>query len=298
MKKSTWHAMLLPICLIFLLSACATRRNNVIEEPAANAGKPIGTIVLMPIAPPKRLYTDNRGIPVLGAVSSGIANTIMDKFKSADFDSRYADYREQAGAKLTQAMLQELKRRGFSVTLAPAGFAERNKSGTINFARLPAGTTVLDVQFDVFGMYSGRMSSNYLPVIDAYIQLGTSNYRKDGYLHDAYYLYGGWANSNGDGYILSEEKYAFPNFEALMTQSDLVRESYDDGIKKLAWHLVRDLRMNFKPMTEMAHAPEAATPARVENPAPATPSERKSTRRKARRDVSARIENTEMQGQQ
>lgn len=293
MLKSKWTALVLPILMALLLGACASRNNNVVlEEPAADAGTPIGTITLVPIAPPKRLYTDNRGVPVFGAVATGITNTIMDKFKSADFDSRYADYREQAGAKLTQAMMQELRRRGFTVKLAPAGFAERDENDAVDFTRLPAGTTVLEVQFDLFGMYSGRTSTDYMPMIDTYIRLGTSAYKKDGYLHDAYYMYGGWANRTGDGYILPETKYAFPNFESLMTQPELVRESYDDGIKKLAWHLVRDFRMSFKPMAVMARAPEvAATPVRVEKTVAPTMSEKKPTRKKAGREAAPKPEN-------
>lgn len=250
--KSKWSVLALSFCLAVALGACSGR-NAVLEEPAADAGTPIGTITLVPVESPKALRTENRGVPI-GVIASGIANNIMDKYKSADFDTQYAEYREQIGAKLTTAVMQELKRRGFTVKLAPAGFAQRDESEYLNFSKFPAGSTVLEMRFDNFAMYSGRLSKNYIPVFDAYIHVCATTCDEDGYLHDAYYLYGGWANKTGDGYILAEEKYAFPSFAALQEQPDLVRESYDDGINKLAWHLVRDFRMKFKPMTVTAQA--------------------------------------------
>jgi hypothetical protein len=285
--KSRWSVLALVLGLAVVLGGCSGR-NAVLPEPEAEAGTPIGTITLVPVDPPKRLFTDNRGIPVIGWAASGITNTIWDKFKSADFDTQYADYREQAGAKLTAAVMQELKRRGFTVKLAPAEFAQRDERDSLNFSKFPAGTTVLEMRLDNFAMYSGRLSKNYVPLIDAYIHVATPAYEQDGYLHDAYYMYGGWASKTGDGYILPEEKYAFPSFAALLEQSDLVRESYDDGIKKLAWHLVRDFRMKFKPTVVTARTAEVGTaPASVAKPAPPAAPEKKSTRKKSARKTDA-----------
>jgi hypothetical protein len=247
-----------------LLSACSAR-NQIQPEPDAETGKPLDVILLVPSPAPKRLFTDNRSIPVIGMLANGISNTIWDKYKSADFNNQYADFRNAAGEKMTAAIHKELLQRGFAVKLASPEQIIRDEHGQLNFARFPAGTTILDVRLDNFGMYSGRTSSDYVPYIDAYILLATSKYEEEGHLHYAYYMYGGTANRDGWGYLLPDPQYAFPDFRSLMEKSDLVRESYDQGIARIARQLVKDIRFEFKPLQTAHHNSLIKTP--VETPA-------------------------------
>ena len=286
--KSRWSVLSLLLGLVVLLGACSGR-NAVQPEPEAEVGTPIGTITLVPVNPPRALRTENLGAPI-GVIASGIANGIMDKYKSGDFNTQYADYREQVGAKMTAAMMRELQQRGFSVKLAPAGLVERSEEGYLNYAKFPADSVVMEVQFDNFAMYSGRWTRNYGPLVDVYMHVGTPKYEQDGYLFDLYYLYGGWANRTGNGYVESDPKYAFPSFAALQEQSDLVRESYDDGINKLAKQLVLDFRMQFRPTIVAARAVAAdAAPAPAAKPVEAAAPTKKTKRRKSKRAAKAEV---------
>lgn len=156
--------LLLMIGLLVALSACSRNRANPPEEPVVTA-VPLGTITLVPVESPKALVTDNRSPPVVGILWTGIANSVMDKTKSADFDAKYSDYRKQIGAKLTRGLQSALQAQGFQVRLANPNDVERNKDNVLNARKFEGHEAVLDVQIDDFSMYSGRTSSNYLPLI-------------------------------------------------------------------------------------------------------------------------------------
>ena len=70
-------------------------------------------------------------------------------------------------------------------------------------------------------------------------------------------MYGGTANRDGWGYPLPDPKYAFPDFWSMMEKSELVRESYDQGIARIARQLVKDIRYEFKPIQQAARLDDA-----------------------------------------
>lgn len=255
MKKHSLFAML---ALCALLAACARNKANAPEEAAAPPPQSLGTITLVPVESPKKLFTDNRGIPVVGFVWTGIANTIMDKSKSAEFDAQHGAYRGQIGERFTQAVQRELKARGFTVRLASPDQIKRNKDNVLKLRGFVDDEVVLDIQIDSFGMYSGRLSANYLPMVNTSILLVRPADKEP--LLEGWYAYGAEADSTGDGYIESDKRYAFPNFAALMGQPALVVESFDEGIRKTALHLAQDLGRQFVPRAPAARPKVGLSP--------------------------------------
>lgn len=249
------------LLMAVLVTACGGRKAVVEAEPVADTAVPIGTVVVVPIRPPERLHTDNRSIPVIGFVSMGIANTIADKPKSAGFNEQYGDYREKAGDKLTRAVMRELQGQGFAVKLANPADVVRDKDGRLDLAKFPPKTHVMDALYYSMGMYSGRTTRDYVPQIGVNFELLPAGNDSKQEPYSQYYLLGGWANRDSDGYLLSDPKYAFPSFGALMEQADLVREAYDHGIEKLAKFMVRDLRVQYRPEAVATRSPEARAPA-------------------------------------
>ncbi|MGB0127915.1 MAG: hypothetical protein WBP72_09770 [Rhodocyclaceae bacterium] len=262
------YSLLAMLALCGLLGACARNKAEPPEEVAAPR-QSLGTITLVPVESPKKLFTDNRGIPVVGFVWTGIANTIMDKTKSAEFDAKHGAYRGQIGERLTQAVQQELKARGFPVRMANQDQVRRDKDNVLNLEGFPDDEVVLDVQIDSFGMYSGRLSANYLPMVNTSIVLAKPRGKEP--LLEAWYAYGAEADSTGDGYIQSDKRYAFPSFADLMAQPVLVVESFDEGIKKTAMHLAQDLSKQFLPRAQAVRPKSAvvSSPARISAALPA-----------------------------
>jgi hypothetical protein len=266
MKRLSLLAML---GLCALLAGCARNKANPPEE-AVPPRQPLRAIILVPVESPKKLFTDNRGIPVVGFVWTGLANTIMDKSKSAEFDAQHGAYRRQIGDKLTQAVQQELKARGFSVRQANSEQIKRNKDKVLDLKGFSDEEVVLDIQIDSFGMYSGRLSANYLPMVNTSILLAKPRDKEP--LLEGWYAYGAEAGSTGEGYIQSDKRYAFPSFGTLMRQPALVVESFDEGISKTAWHLAQDLARQFVPQAQVARLKlgDSSPPGRLIAEAPPT----------------------------
>lgn len=255
----------LTLLLAFLATGCARHR----AEPVAEEPAPLpvlGTITLVPVEPPANLFTNNRSAPVVGWLWVGLANSVLDKNKSADFDALHADYRRQLGEKLTQAVRRELEIRGFPVRLATREEVKRNKDNMVKFRKFVGHEVVLDIQYEEVGMYSSRLDINYLPLMSTSVFMARPD--EGGYLlFDHSYSYGAYATKTQDGYIVSDQRFAFDSFESLMSQPELVRNSLDDGIKKIARNLGDDIAAQFKPpphpTRQASLAPPVSTPAAV-----------------------------------
>lgn len=272
----------------FLAAGCARHR----AEPVAVEPAPLpvlGTITLVPVEPPANLFTDNRSAPVVGWLWVGLANSVLDKNKSADFDALHADYRQQLGEKLTQAVRRELEARGFPVRLAMREDVKRNKDNIVKFRKLVGHEVVLDIQYDEVGMYSSRLNINYLPLMHTTVYMA----RPDGggeFLYEYSYLYGAHASKTQDGYIVADPRFAFDSFESLMNQPELARGSLDDGIEKIARNLGDDIAAQFKP------PPRPERQARTASPPPAAATAIEATPQPAKVTAVARVKKAAARG--
>lgn len=235
-------ALLLVAMLVAMLAACSRNATIPAEEPAPAF---IGTVTLAPIDSPAALRTDNRSPPVVGWLWVGLANTVLDKDKSAAFDAAHADFRRQMGPRLVETLQRALTAKGYTVKMAAADQFRRDADGNL-VAKSPADhEAILVVRIDEVAMYSRRLRPDYQPVVDVSALMTHAPARDP--LFDASYMYGAYASTNENGEILPDPKYAFPNFEALMEQPALVEESYDNGMQLIVERLVQDFFKQFRP---------------------------------------------------
>lgn len=227
--------------LVVTLTGCASNRAPEPPEPP----KLVKSITLIPVAAPIKLFTDNRGMPLVGALWTGIANTILDKGKSAEFETKYATYRQTMGIKLTDAVMRELQSQGFKVQLANSADVVRDKDGELDFKKLSAHDTVLDLTFSEVGMYSGQMTPYYKPIVNTYAALIRPSNKE--YLLDFSYYYGAYASKDDGSYMTSDAKFQFPYFADLINQPELVAESYESGVKKTAIRIASEFRKELVP---------------------------------------------------
>jgi len=245
--------------------AVATAAEPAAPLPAAGTSaspRRLGSITLVPVAAPPALYTDNRSPPVIGWLMVGLANKLMDKDKSAQFDARHAAYRLQAGDRFTEALRHELQGQGFAVRVADRNQVVRDEDGQLRTRPFASHEAVLDLRFDDFAMCSRRLDSNYRPVIDASAQLLDPLERGEPLLDNAY-RYGAYASAGGEGEITADDRYAFSSFEDLLARPALVEEAFDAGLRGIARQLALDLRRQFPP------APPPPTPVAQVSPATA-----------------------------
>lgn len=249
--------VLLFLSILISLSSCSRNRANP-PEAAIDRIRPLATILIRPVPVPEAMFTDNRSPPVIGWLWVSLANTLMDKEKSASFDARYASFRTQSGDRLAEHVRRELVDLGFSVRVVG-----REGKG----AGQPAADAILGLRIDTLAMYSRRLDSNYLPTIDTSAWLAEVATPEDGLIQNSY-IYGAYADRDGDGYITSDPRFAFPNFEALLAQPDLVEQSFDDGLRKTARQIAQDIRKEYRPAPPpMAAARVIAAPKTSDVPA-------------------------------
>lgn len=244
------------------LTACSHNRAQA-PEAMVDPVVPLASITLLPIDPPEALFTDNRGVPVFGAVVTGIANTIMDKYKSDDFNTQHQAYRQKIGKKLTEALRHELQAQGFTVRLASRNDISRNDQDDMNLRAFANHDAMLDVQVSEVAMCSRRLRFDYQPMITGSFSLVKP--RNGDYMTGSWFSYGTYATYTGDGYIQSSPRFSFPSFDALMSQPALAEESFDEGIQKIAANVADEIRKQYKPVARPAQLKEEVPPAARSN---------------------------------
>jgi hypothetical protein len=249
------HLFLLSLGILVALTSCSRNRANP-PEAAIDRTRPLATILIPPVPVPDAMFTDNRSPPVIGWLWVALANTILDKDKSATFDARHAGFRAQAGSRFAEHMRRELAELGFAARLVSSGEAlPRQRSA----APGQAPDAVLELRIDTLAMYSRRLDANYLPTLDTSAWLAEVGAREEGLFSNSY-IYGAYADRDGNGYLTADPKFAFPSFDALLQQPELVEQSFDEGLRKTARQIARDIRQDFRP-APVALAASRAVPA-------------------------------------
>lgn len=253
------HLFLLSLGVLIALSSCSRNRANP-PEAAIDRTRPLATILIPPVPVPEAMFTDNRSPPVIGWLWVGLANTILDKDKSATFDARHAGFRVEAGNRFAEHMRRELAELGFAVRLVgPVETLPRQRSAAAG----QAPDAVLELRIDTLAMYSRRLDANYLPTLDTSAWLAEVGAREEGLFSNSY-IYGAYADRDGNGYITADPKFAFPSFDALLQNPELVEQSFDEGLRKTAQQIARDIRKDFRPTAVALVASRTAPAPRVD----------------------------------
>lgn len=201
-------------------------------------------IEVIPVTSPQGVYTQNRLVP-LPVLPVLVASSIANRMKSNDFVTHMREPIEALGPELTAMVVEELQAQG--QTARPLESLVRNPKNPdkIDYLRLglPPDRAVLHVVFADVSMDSPRTAGYYLPRVnvDAYFfpELDGS------WAHEQHltYYYGTDADDDkGHGRdIRSDEKYRFPDYDALIVRSDEVREGWRAGLREIARRIARDI---------------------------------------------------------
>lgn len=201
----------------------------------------IRRIALIPVAPPPRLYAENKTLPLL-APPALIVQSIDNNRQSDAFDRKMNATRQAMGAKLTAALLEELKAQCF----APALLQNVNRSATdlneVDYRSLHTRDAVLHVGFSRVGMSSSRWSNGYEPQVNAWALLKARPAALDR-LAEGYVYYG--ADSGGQSSVWNvpaDSRYCYATFEDLIAKVEEVSAGYDAAIRVIALRIAEQLR--------------------------------------------------------
>lgn len=233
--SKTWTS--LRTMFILLLSA-ATILIGACGSSPVRPPIPFRAIALIPVASPQSIYVENRRLPLPLPLS--IASSIANRGKDAEFSRRMDAARKELGPRFTRMLMEELQAQGFNVQTLEGFARSTTDPDNIAYAKLPTKDAVLHVWFNDVSMDSPRTSSDYLPRVNVDATFYPEPSRPDDG-QSLYYRYGTDANGSKPWSIPASDKYRYPNFDALIANSDDVAESWTVGLREMAKRIARDL---------------------------------------------------------
>ena len=82
------------------------------------------------------------------------------------------------------------------------------------------------------GLYSSRLSRNYIPRVNAASELFVKG--RDGNIYNEEIDYGVDAKRGKEWAILPDAKFAYPSFDAVMSSIDEVRSAFATGVVEIS----------------------------------------------------------------
>lgn len=212
-----------------LLSGCASRGAKPVDAT------PVTQIMVLPVAPIKKLFTENKGVPI-GVLWQGIA----DRSKSTTFTESMEATRNSMALALTGELLKELKAQGFDAQVLKGVARPPASPDDIDYPKLPTTQPVLHVYFEEVGMYSSRFSLDYIPRVNVTAYLVRPQSEESIYNETIYY----GADARGDSHksIPADPRYKWPSFDALIQQPNEVSESYGAAVTAIASKIAGNVR--------------------------------------------------------
>jgi hypothetical protein len=219
------------ITVTLVLVGCGSRPGTAPELPV------VTRVMVIPVAPIKKLHIENKGIP-LGVLWQSIA----DRVKGSEFNERMESVRNDMGPKMTAALVAQLNAQGYQAQALEGVSRPAASPDNIDYGLLPTSEPVLHVYFNEVGMSSARFSTDYVPRVNLSAYLMTA---KDGdTVYSETIYYGADASGDSSGSVPANARDRWGSFGELVAQPQVVARSYDDAVTALATRIARNIRAN------------------------------------------------------
>ena len=223
---------------ILLTSAAA------LSLPIVSLPKPaMKSIAIVPALSPVMYSLENRNI-VLGRLFpwTQCAYRASNASKTVEFSKSLAAPQFSPGHEFTTAVAVGLRGRGYVVQVLENVARDPVNPAEINYDKLQFDAdAVLHLYFSEIGLYSPPSSPDYLPRVNAGGRVFVKG-RPD-YLYNETLCFGVDARPGKGWAIVADEKLAFPNFEFVLNNIDVVRNAFSTGVQEVS-----------KRMSEQVHA--------------------------------------------
>ena len=197
----------------------------------------IHRIAIIPAANP-RWYTFENASPPVGYPFQFWVNKIDSHSKAYKFNAAIDPAKGAVGDRVTDVVEQQLRSQGFEVQVltdlarppdAPDRLDEEKLASTVD------ADAIVHLWIEEIGMYSGRMSTRYIPRVNLGGKIWVKNH--DDNLYSDVVYYGVDAKKGKSWAITSDEKYSWESFDQLMAHIDDVRDCYAIGMELAATKL-------------------------------------------------------------
>lgn len=230
------------LAVAFILSACAS---NPQKATTSEAPQPtpveIHKVALIRALDPASLTAENRGsaLSLLGFVGNQIQRNI-ERNRGNDLETLF-DIRDfRPGKELSEAVLSELRTRGFDVEYLVSVPRQEDDVTEIDFAAIDSSADAfIQIQIDEMGLYSGMTSTKFHPRFNVDIEMLVDRGEEEVFAQSI--EYGVDASELSDESIPADAKYAYGSFGDAFEHGDELIVAFRQGIALIARSIARQI---------------------------------------------------------
>jgi len=200
---------------------------------------PLKKVAVLPVSNPGLTTRNENFFAQLSGIGS-LAQSSYNRDKSKEFAQKLGGEQAIMGEKMTQALVEELRKQGYETELIQRVDENPKDPEDFDYAKLQADGAIVHLWYDEVGMYSSTFRSDYLPRVNVVVRLFYP--RDEEYIYDERLYYGADAKAGKNWGILSDPKYRFNSFDALVNNADTVIESLDVGVRAIAERTVQEFQ--------------------------------------------------------
>jgi hypothetical protein len=209
-----------------LLTACATHSKTIASKPV------IKRIAIIPASNPK-WYSFENAAPPVGYPFQFWVNKLDSKNKAKLFNEKLNSQPLNLATDFTEEIASSLRGYGFTVEILEGLTRPANDPDNVDYDKVSSNAdAILHLWVSEVGLYSSRLSVNYIPRVNASGKLFVKDHDDD--VYDGEIYYGVDAKKGKEWAIVPDTKFAYPSFDAVMSNIDDVRSAFEVGTLEIS----------------------------------------------------------------
>jgi hypothetical protein len=209
-----------------VLCACASHPKVAAKKPA------IRSIAIIPATDPPWFSFENVNAIVYVVPVTFFANKLDSRHKAKLFNDQMKAKPPPLDSTLTDAVATALRGYGFTVEILDDVKRPPDDPDNIDYDKVSTHSdAILHLKIDEVGLYSSHTSTDYLPRVNISAKLFVKGLDDDVYEQDL--CYGVDARKGKEWAVVADPKFAYPSFEAVMTDIDAVRAAFLTGTREI-----------------------------------------------------------------
>jgi hypothetical protein len=215
------------LCVLVLTTACATHSKSVAALAPA-----IKRIAIIPATNPRQ-YSFENAAPPIGYPFQFWVNKADSKSKAKIFNDGMQSQPEYLGSDLTENVAAELRSRGFTVEILGDLKRPADDPDNVDYDKISSDAdAILHLWISEVGLYSSRLSVDYIPRVNAGAKLFIKGREDNIYDEDIYY--GVDAKKDKEWAIVPDAKYSYRSFDLVMSNIGDVRAAFATGVLQIS----------------------------------------------------------------
>ena len=211
---------------LMLLTACATHSKSTTSKPVFKR------IAIIPASNPSRHSFENATPPV-GYPFQFWVNKLDSKSKAKIFNAELNSQPTTLGADFTKEVATALRGYGFTVVILEGVTRPADNPDDVDYEKVSTDAdAILHLWISEVGLYSSHLSLNYIPRVNASGKMFVKDQEDNVYDEDIYY--GVDAKKGKAWAIVPDAKFAYPSFEAVMSNIADVRFAFSMGTLEIS----------------------------------------------------------------